>query len=557
VVRAAYRRIAEVARPEVWISLRSQESALAEAEALDVRVAAGETLPLAGHLVAVKDNIDVIGFDTTAACPEFAYAPAATATAVQRLVDAGAIVIGKTNLDQFATGLVGTRSPYGAVRHATMPDHVSGGSSSGSATAVALGIVTIGIGTDTAGSGRVPASFNGLVGIKPTLGLVPNTGLVAACRSYDAITTFAADLRLAQQAISIMTGPDPADPRSRVTPAGTRLALPARPVVAVPTAAGLEPLTPEGRAAFESAVTRLRSTGCEVREIVIEPLLEAALLLYDGAIVAERYAAAGAFLDKEPPGADPIVSRIIRAAGAIPAWQYVNDQEQLDRARLDALRLLEGCDALMLPTVPEHPTLAAVEADPIGVNGRLGTYTNFLNLLDLFGIAVPAGESDGSPFGVTFVARPFDDQAGYDLAALFLGEQGAEPTAVGVPLAVFGAHLRGQPLNGELQALGARFVEDIRTSDAYRLFALATTPAKPGLVRTGDGTGAPVDGELWALSPSALGTFLSRLPAPMGLAPVTLEDGRVVTGFSCAQDATDGAADITGHGGWRQYLASR
>lgn len=466
-------------------------------------------------------------------------------------------MIGKTNLDQFATGLVGTRSPYGAVRHATMPDRVSGGSSSGSATAVALGIVTLGIGTDTAGSGRVPAAFNGLVGIKPTLGLVPTTGLVAACRSYDAITTFAADLALAKHAIDIMSGPDGLDPRSRAMPSDARSALRTRPVVAVPTEAALRPLSVAGRKAFAAGVRRLEARGCEVREITVQPLLDAALLLYDGAIVAERYAATGQFLDKEPAGADPIVSRIIRDAAHIPAWQYVRDQERLDEARADARTLLDGCDALMLPTVPEHPTIAQVEADPIGVNARLGTYTNFLNLLDLFGVAVPAGEADGSPFGVTFIAAAFEDQVGCDLAARFLDEPETVGSSTALPLAVFGAHLRGQPLNGELEALGARFVEQIRTSDAYRLLALDTVPPKPGLVRTGTGTGAHIDGELWSLSSSALGTFLAALPAPMALGPVVLDDGRVVTGFGCAHDATTHATDITAHGGWRQYVKNR
>jgi len=556
-IRAAYTRLAEVDRPEVWISLREESSAVEAATQIDVRVAAGEDLPLAGLIVAVKDNIDVAGFDTTAGCVEFAYRPATTATAVQRLIDAGALVLGKANLDQFATGLVGTRSPYGAVRNAFDPTMVSGGSSSGSATAVALGIADIGIGTDTAGSGRIPAAFNRLVGIKATLGIVPNTGLVAACRSYDAITVLAPTLPAAQKAMAIMSGPDGADPRSRSWPADIRLAAPREPVLAIPVDSGLKPLTDEGRAAFEAAVERAEEIGCKVVEIDIQPLLEAALLLYDGAIVAERYAAAGEFLDTEPASADPSVSAIIGRAKHIPAWEFVADVETLDFARLEALELLADADALLIPTAPAHPSLAEVEADPIGVNRFLGTYTNFLNLLDLAGVAVPAGEADGSPFGVTVVTRPFEDQVGIDIAARFLGVTVESPLGSGVDLAVFGAHMTGQPLNSELGALGARYVENIQTSHDYLLFALATTPPKPGLVRTQPGAGAAIAGELWRLSPAALGRFLAELPAPMMLGGVTLDDGRSVTGFSCTHDVVGNALDITGFGGWRNYLAPR
>ena len=472
-VRAAYARMSEVDRPEVWITLRDEAELLAEAKDVDRRVDGGERLPLAGLLVAVKDNIDVAGLPTTAGCPSYAYQPELTAPAVARLVDAGALVLGKTNLDQFATGLVGTRSPYGAVRGALLPDRVSGGSSSGSAVAVALGIADIGIGTDTAGSGRVPAAFNGIVGIKPTLGLVPTTGVVPACRSYDAVTAFAATLALAQRAIAVMTGLSD-DPRGRTWPPDVRLSAGDAPVVAVPDAAGLAQLSPAARAAFTDAAQRL---GVPLREIDISPLLAAAALLYDGALVAERYAAVGAFIDGAPD-VDPSVRAIIGAARDIPAHAHVADLARLDAVK--AAGVLHGCAALLLPTAPRHPTLAEVAADPIGVNRGLGAYTNFVNLMDLCAVAVPGGSADGGPFGVSVIARAFDDQVAIDIAARLTGEQAADPyPGTGVDLVVFGAHLRGQPLNHQLTAVGARYSGAVRTAPEYRMVLITDHRPSP------------------------------------------------------------------------------
>ena len=371
-VGISYERIDAAGRPEIWITLRSRAEVVAEAADIDARVAAGAVLPLAGMLVAVKDNIDVAGLPTTAACPGFEYRPVTTAPAVDRLVEAGAIVLGKTNLDQFATGLVGTRSPYGAVRCGWDPDRVSGGSSSGSSVAVALGLADLGIGTDTAGSGRVPAAFHGLVGLKATLGLVPTTGVVPACADYDCVTVFATELALATTALAVMAGPDDLDPRSRRWPADVRFAAPARPRVAVPRAVDLLPLEPGYRRAFAVAVADLQATGCEVQAVDISGMLDAAALLYDGAIVAERYAAVGDFLATEPAGADPTVSAIVRAAGLVTGPAVVQDQERLLRAKAEAARTLAGFDALLLPTTTEHPTIAAVQADPVQINRRFG-----------------------------------------------------------------------------------------------------------------------------------------------------------------------------------------
>ncbi|MCP2292909.1 allophanate hydrolase [Nocardia amikacinitolerans] len=554
-VAAAYRRIAEVDRPEVWITLRPEHETAADAAEVERRLAAGERLPLAGQLVAVKDNIDVAGLPTTAACPEFAYTATVTATSVARLQAAGAIVLGKTNLDQFATGLVGTRSPYGAVRHAEHPELISGGSSSGSAVAVALGLADIGVGTDTAGSGRVPAALHGIVGIKATLGIIPAHGVVPACADYDAVTVFAADLDKAVAAAAVMAGPEADDPRSRDWPADVRLAAPQNPRVAVPRAADLTALSDEYRDAFARTIAAVSDSGVETVELDISPLLEAALLLYDGAIVAERYAAVGQFLATGPAGADPTVAAIIGAAESTTGHGFAADLDTLTRARARTALLLRDCDALLLPTTTEHPSIAAVQADPIGINRRMGTYTNFCNLLDMAAVAVP-GQSTaaGTPFGVMVVTPAFGDQVAIDIAAR-IGGLAHAPLLVedGVQLAVFGAHLRGQPLHWQLERIGARFAGEISTTDAYRLTALDTVPAKPGLVRHGAGLGAPILGELFTVSRAGLGGFLAELPPPMALTSIELADGRSVVGFACTYDAALTATDITEFGGWKAY----
>lgn len=555
-VQRAFDRIDEVDRPEVWITLRSKADVLADALAVEERITAGENLPLAGLLVAVKDNVDVAGIPTTAACPEFARTPPVTAVGVTRLVEQGAVVLGKTNLDQFATGLVGTRSPYGAVRCAWDEKLISGGSSSGSAVAVALGIADIGLGTDTAGSGRVPAAFNGIYGMKLTLGIIPTHGVVPACIDYDALTVFASDLATATAAAAIMTGYDSRDSRSRTWPADVRLAASPNPCVAVPRTEDLAALCPSYLAAFSETVAAFKACGVEIRTVDISGLLEAAELLYDGAVVAERYAAVGEFLETRPAGADPTVAAIVAGAKEPRGYELVHDLDVLTRAKSAAVEILEGCDALLLPTTTEHPTITAVQEDPIRINRRMGTYTNFCNLLDMASVAVPGTPTaEGNPFGVMFVVPAFADQVALDLAARLGGTDAPLLVETGIELAVFGVHLRGQPLNFQLVDLGARFVETVTTTNAYQLFALNTTPPKPGLVRRGVEQGAAITGELFVLSAAALGTFLSTLPAPMALTAVQLSDGREVVGFSCTHDAVVGADDITGYGGWTAYLS--
>ncbi|MER6675084.1 allophanate hydrolase [Streptomyces sp. NPDC000983] len=540
-VRAAYDRIGQVDRPEVWISLRPRAEAEADAVEVDAKVAAGARLPLAGTVVAVKGNIDVAGLATTAGCPGYAYPPEADAPAVARLRAAGAVVLGCTNLDQFATGLVGTRSPYGAVRNAVDPDRISGGSSSGSAVAVALGIADLALGTDTAGSGRVPAAFNGIVGIKPTIGLVPTEGVVPACASLDCVTVFARTLPEAERALALIAGP-----------CGERAAPARRPGpwrVAVPDADGLGPLDPGWADAFAAAARRLADAGAELLPVDLAPFTEAAAMLYDGAFVAERYAAVGAFVDAHTgsPDLDPTVAGIISRARDIPAHRLFTDQRHLADLRARAMTSLGDADALLLPTTPGHPTLAEVAADPLGANARLGRFTNSTNLFDLAAVAVPADRVDGLPFGVMLVGPAHTDERLARIAEAL--------TSPPLPLAVVGAHLTGRPLNHQLLALGARLESSTTTAPEYRLYALDTDPPKPGLVRTAEG-GAAIEAEVWRLPAEGLGTLLAGLPRPMTLGTVELADGSLVTGFLCEPEAVRGAREITSYGGWRAYLDS-
>lgn len=406
-VRAAYQRVREVDRPEVWITLRAEDEVLADAARIDDRVAAGGGLALAGQVFAVKNNIDVAGIETTAACPAYGYQPSADATAVGRLRDAGAVVIGSTNLDQFATGLVGVRSPYGAVRNAIDPSRISGGSSSGSGAAVGLGVVDFALGTDTAGSGRVPAALHGIYGIKPTVGLVPATGVVPACRSIDVVTVMDTDLDRALLVARSMAGPDGVD-RIADRPA----VLPIGPVrrIGVVGPAHLGELAGGWASAYDQACAAWERRGFETVQVGISGLLAAARLLYDGAYVAERYAAVGEFVTAHPDEVDPTVGGIITRAAELPAWQLFRDLDALREYRRGAAEMWRSIDALLLPTTTEHPTIDAVRADPVAINSRMGRFTNFVNLLDMAALAYPAGVVDGLPFGVQLIGPAFSDE---------------------------------------------------------------------------------------------------------------------------------------------------
>ena len=532
-------RIESADRPEIWIELRDRQDVLAEIATVD------PTLPLAGLLFAVKDNIDVEGLPTTAAAPTYTYLPTSDATVIARLRAAGAVVVGKTNMDQFATGLVGTRSPFGAVRNAWAPNRISGGSSSGSAVAVALGMVDFALGTDTAGSGRVPAALNGIVGVKPTKGLVPITGVVPACYTQDCVTVFARDLGLSRTVVEIMAGPDAADPLSR--PGVDMPAVPRRPRIAVPTPEHLDGLAPGWREAFGSAVETFRKTGAEIVEVDITPLLDAAKLLYEGAFVAERYAAVGEHIEQHASELDPTVASIILAGKNKTAAEWAADTARLAEFGSAGDALLKNCAALLTPTTTWHPTLEDIAADPIGANSRMGRFTNFANLLDKAAIAIPAGMVNGTPFGVMLTGPAFSDSQLADLAQRFLNPE--------LEIFVVGAHLAGQPLNWQLVQAGGTLVAATQTAAQYRLHALDTVPPKPGLQRVTSG-GSHIAGEVWRLPAAGFGTFVAAIPGPMVIGSVVLSDGTTVSGFLAEPFALEGAPDISQFGGWRSYLAS-
>ena len=550
---SALRQIeAEGERP-IWISRFSEAEVLAQLEAADT------SGPLYGVPFAVKDNIDVAGLPTTAACPDFSYLPARHATVVERLVQAGAIVLGKTNLDQFATGLVGTRTPYGICSSVFDSRYISGGSSSGSAVALAKGQVAFSLGTDTAGSGRVPAMFNALVGVKPTRGLLSTRGVVPACRSLDCVSIFTRNLADAELLLEACAGFDADDSYSRQREAVNGLGD-AGLRIAVPRAEDLEFFGDlESAEKFLEAVERVKSWGAEVSRFELAPFREAAALLYAGPWVAERLTTVAALLEQKPEAIHPVVRGIVEGGRGYAADATFRAFYRLGELRLEAARVLSGCDALLLPTAPTHYTIQEVLDNPLELNARLGTYTNFVNLLDLSALAVPAGfKKSGLPFGVTFMAPAFHDERLLELGRRFVGEleTPARPAHDCVWLAVAGAHLSGQPLNHELTALGARRIRTTKTAPQYRLYALDTVPPKPGLVHVPGESAHAIEVEIWELTPQAFGAFVAQIPAPMTIGMTRLADGSLVKGFSCEPHALQGAREISQFGGWRAFRAS-
>lgn len=571
VIEEVISRRASLADPAVFISTVSDDDLRAAARAL---MAAGpEGKPLWGVPFAVKDNIDAAGLPTTAACPAYAYDPAADSAVVARLRAAGAVVIGKTNLDQFATGLNGTRSPYGAPRSVFNADYVSGGSSSGSAVAVAAGICSFALGTDTAGSGRVPAAFNNLVGIKPTPGRVPNTGVVPACRSVDVVTVFAGTVEDGVAVRRVMDGPDAGDPFSRPS---VPVPLPPKPRIGVLTGAEREFYgNAEVEALYDAAIARAESLGATLIPFDYAPFREAAALLYDGPWVAERLAAVEGFLEANAADFDPTVRKIIEGAKGKTAVEAFRGRYRLEELRKAVAPVWDAVDMLLLPTSPTTHTVADMMADPVAKNSEFGRYTNFANLLGYAAIAVPAGFGpSGLPAGVTLVGPAFSDDglapfaaAMHAAAACGMGKDraAAVPPAPApgvpegmIPICVVGAHLTGLPLNRELTGPGGFLLRETRTAPGYRLFALAgTVPPKPGMEFEPGFQGPGLAVEVWALPAAAFGAFVAAIPAPLGVGKITLDDGSQVTGFLCEAHALAGAEEVTRFGGWRAYRAAQ
>lgn len=555
-----------------WITPLTLERMQGYAAALEGKDPA--SLPLYGIPFAIKDNIDLAGVPTTAACPEYAYVPGQNATVVQRLIDAGAIPVGKTNLDQFATGLNGTRSPYGACRNAFDPDYISGGSSAGSAVAVAKGMASFSLGTDTAGSGRVPAAFNNIVGLKPTCGWLSAFGVVPACRSLDVVSIFALTAADAETVVSVAAAPDPADAYSRpVEPHGFDFGRASIFRFGVPRADQLQffgnPDTPD---LFQAAVERMNVLGGQPVEVDFEPFLEAARLLYEGPWVAERYAAIRGFYDTREEAVHPVVRKIIAGSANYSAADTFAGIYRLKALKGRADKVWDSIDCLLTPTAGTIYTIDEMEGDPIRLNSHLGYYTNFMNLFDYSAVSVPAGfQTDGLPFGVTLAAPAHQDGPLLHLAdrmhraaAVPLGATGmAIPgeTAAGrrlssgqVRVAVCGAHLSGLPLNSQLTDRGARLVTATLSSPDYKFYALpGGPPFRPGMVRVPEG-GAAIEMEVWEMHATEFGSFVAGIPAPLGIGTVTLADGSAVQGFVCENYAVTGAKDITALGGWRAYL---
>ncbi|WP_257539207.1 allophanate hydrolase [Sphingobium sp. CFD-1] len=551
----------DAVQPQIWISRAARDDLVSAARAIDARVAAGEVLPLAGVPFAVKDNIDVAGFDTTAACPAFAYRPEASATVVERLLAAGALCVGKTNLDQFATGLNGTRSPYGSPRNAYNLAYVSGGSSSGSSVAVAAGLVPLALGTDTAGSGRVPAAFNHLIGFKPSKGRWSTSGLVPACRTLDCITVFTNDTSGARIVDDVLAGFDPADPYSK-TLANRPLG---RKTIGVPRRdQRIWFGDSESEYLYDCTLETLAGLA-DIVAIDIAPLQEAAQLLYGGPWVAERTAAMVGILADNPDAVDKTVRQVVEQGVGMSAVDLFNGIYRLAQLKRHADMLWTGIDLLVFPTTGTTYRVAELLAAPVMLNSNLGVYTNFVNLLDMAAVAVPAGiRANATGFGITLIGPADSDRALLEAADAYIAASDLpspppldlEGKVQTVKLAVVGAHLKDMPLHWQLTSRDARFIGAFETAPHYRLYAMADgVPPKPALVHSEDG--GPIALEVYELGVAEFGSFVAEVPAPLAIGTVTLADGSSVKGFVAEPRAMTGAQDITSLGGWRAYMAQR
>lgn len=570
VVAHLLQRASEFDHHNIWIHRATEAELAPYLERL--QQCEPEDLPLYGIPFAVKDNIDVAGMPTTAACEAFRYQPESHAAVVEALVEAGAIPLGKTNLDQFATGLVGTRSPepWGACRNSINPDYVSGGSSAGSAVAVALGLASFSLGTDTAGSGRVPAAFNNLIGLKPTLGRISVRGVVPACQSLDCVSIFARSADQARDVLAVASAPDAEDSWQKTPPTG-RTPLPQNFRFGVPADHQLVFDNDDVKKLFERSVVALEALGGERIEVDFAPFLEAARLLYEGPWVTERYLATQPLIDKQPEALLPVTYDIISRGSAPSAADAFAAQYRLQALKRSADTMMDQIDVMVTPTTPGIYTLAELEAEPISRNSRLGIYTNFMNLLDYSAVAVPGGYlANGLPLGCTLFADAFQDEALLSLAARLhpqaVDQVGAltdlldspefEATEGTIDVLVCGAHLSGLPLNHQLTERKGTLVQTTETSPAYRMYLLdGGPPFRPGLIRDTE-AGSPLPVEIWRLPADQFGSFVAGIPAPLGMGKVELADGRWVSGFICEPIGLEGAKEITSLGGWRGYLAT-
>jgi allophanate hydrolase len=555
-VAELYEKIRVWDDPALFIHLPELEELVALAERVE---AMSEDLPLWGIPFVVKDNIDVAGWPTTAACPAFSYVPEADAEVVRCLRAAGGIPLGKANLDQFATGLVGTRSPFGVPRNAIDAEFLPGGSSSGSASSVAAGLCCFSLGTDTAGSGRVPAAFQGLVGWKPTKGLLSTRGVVPACRSQDCVSVFTNTAEDAATVASVAAGFDEADAFSREIEAIGRVGEGFRFGVPRELEFAGDPDTPD---LFAAAVERMKAIGGVPVEIDLKPFVEAAKLLYEGPWVAERWAAVGGFVEEHPGEVFPVTRKILEGSKGWDAAATFRAQYRLQELAREAGKIWREIEVMLLPTTPRIYTVAEVLDEPYLTNATLGRYTNFMNLLDLAAVAVPAGEARGgrARWGVTLAAPAGWDGVLLELAGRFGGEEarpGKTSPPAGIPVVVCGAHLEGLPLHWQLADRGAVLRSRTRTSPVYRMFAIpaaGSLPPRPALIREEVG-GAAIEVEVWELSPAAFGDFVSKIPGPLGIGKVLLESGDELPGFIAEPRAADGAEEITAFGGWKAWLA--
>ena len=576
VIGEVLRRLRAVDDPAIFLHLQAEDVLLEQARALGTY---NPDLPLWGMPFAVKDNIDVAGMPTTAACPAFSYQASADAFVVGRLRASGAIPIGKTNLDQFATGLVGVRSPYGVPKNSLDPAIVPGGSSSGSAVVVAHGIVPFSLGTDTAGSGRVPAALNGIVGLKPSLGALSTSGVVPACRTLDTISVFALTVPDAHHVFEVAAAFDEEDAYSRPTPVMAMPAPAVAPSVFAPDIKSLEFFGDDVQAAdFEASLESLSDHGAQVSRVDFSPFYAVADMLYEGAWVAERYASIERFMTERPDVVHPVTRSIIAKAEGLSAVDAFRGYYRLEELRRMCAPILDAADMLCVPTIPTFYSCADLDADPVTPNSNLGTYTNFVNLLDLCALAIPTGpRGDGRPGSITLIAKGRRDG--------FIAAQGAKFMAARAPLlgatgrkldtrlahpnvsidssdddialAVCGAHMSGLPLNDQLLSRGARLIAATRTSPHYSLYALeGGPPFRPGLIRNSNGSGKSIDVEVWAMPKQAMGSFMAGIPSPLAIGTVEIEDGSLVKGFLCEQAGLDGAKDITHHQGWRHYIGA-